>query len=238
MISIHVSAVCRVRDGYTGQIMRPSAITCALDGIPCRPVGKEGGYLVFTNVSHGSHCLSLRCNGYQEEWVEFEADGGTREIDVTMKPGAGYPFRQPVTRLTLTVLKGKKTAAGRAVWLAAAGQEMRIAQTKVEAGEQELRLYCKGTPVPGTYLIEDGKKSEIIVLRALEGEKGILAAPLQKDHSRSKQFLPAQRYHIGDDGIVNAVFRGPCTAQAYTEKEGLVGSVELSEGENQFTVRF
>ena len=237
MISIHVSAVCHVRDGYTGRVMRPSSLVCALDGAACRPVGKEDGCLVLTNLTHGPHRLSLRSRGYQEEWVEFEADGGTREIDVTMKPGEGYPFRQTVTRLTLTVMEKKIPAAGRVIWLAAAGPELKIAQTKAEAGESEPRLFCKGTAVPGVYLIEDGKNSEIVFLRSLEGEKGVLAAPLQKDHSRGRQFLPAQRYHTGEDGVLSAVFRAPCAVQVYAGDAGLVGSVELSEGENQLTVK-
>ena len=99
--------------------------------------------MVFTNLSHGPHQLSLRCRGYLDEWVELAAGGGTLELDVSMKPGEGYPFREPVTRLVLTVLENKTPAAGRTVWLAAPGPEMKIAQSKVEAGEQEVRIYCK-----------------------------------------------------------------------------------------------
>ena len=32
MITIHASAVCRVRDGYTGQPLAGSALLCTLDG--------------------------------------------------------------------------------------------------------------------------------------------------------------------------------------------------------------
>lgn len=237
MISMHASAVCHVRDGYTGRELQPSALICAIDGAPCRPVGKEGGYLVFLNLPHGAHRLSLRCQGYQEEWVEFEADGGTREIDVTMKPGPGYPFRQTVTRLTLTVLEKNAPASGRVLWLAAAGPELKIAQTKVEAGETETRIFCKQTAPPGAYFLEDGKDSEIVILRGIEGEQAVLAAPLKNSHSRSKQFLPAQRYRTGEDGTLTAVFREPCTVQVYAEGAGPAGSVALNEGENRSTIK-
>ena len=236
MISVHASAVCRVLDGYTGREIVPSALLCALDGVPCRPVGKEGGYLVLTNLSHGLHRLSLRCRGYQEEWVEFEADSGTCRFEVTMKPGPAYPFRQTVTRLMLTVSGGNAPAAGRTVWLAAPGPELKLAQTKAQAGDKQFRLYCKGTAVPGVYLLEDGADSEIVSLQSLEGETGLLSEPLQKDHGRGKRFLPAQRYHTGEDGALSAVFRFPCTVQIFTEEAGLAGSVELSEGDNQSTV--
>ena len=80
MITIHASAVCHVRDGYTGRAMEPSSLLCALDGAPVRPLGKPGGYLVLLDLSHGDHRLSLRCHGYQEEWVDFRVGSGTREL--------------------------------------------------------------------------------------------------------------------------------------------------------------
>ena len=236
MISIHVSAVCRVRDGFTGREINPSALTCNLDGVPCRPVGKADGYLVFTDLSKGVQRLSLRCQGYQEEWVELECDGGTREIDVTMKPGAGYPFRGGVTRLKLTVLEKGVPAAGKLLWLAAAGPEVKIAQTKAAAGERQTRVYCKGRAVPGAYLVEDGKDSEIVAVQAFEGENAFFAAPLKKDHSRSRDLYPAQRYHTGEDGTLAAVFREPCTVQVYAPEAGLAGGIDLSEDENDFTI--
>lgn len=237
MISIHASAVCRVRDGFTGRELPASSLLCTLDGVPCRPVGKPGGYLVFTDLPHGAHRLSLRCRGYQEEQVEFQADGGTRELDVSMKPGEGYPFRQAATRLRLTVLGKKGPAAGQIVWLAVPTPEMKIAQGKVEAGEQELRVYCKGSPFFGPCLIEDGKNSEIVTLSALEGERGRLAAPLGSGHSRGRPLLPAQRYRAGEDGVLTAVFRDPCLVQVYVEGRGLAAGSALSEGDNELTVK-
>ena len=237
MISVHASAVCRVRDGYTGRELPASSLLCTLDGFPCRPVGKPGGYLVFTDLPHGPHQLSLQCRGYQEEWVEFQASGGTLELDVSMKPGEGYPFRQAVTRLTLTVLGKKGPAAGQTVWLASPDPEMKIAQNKVEAGEQALRVYCKGPPFFGTCLIEDGRNSEIVTLNALEGELGRLALPLNSGHSRGRPLLPAQRYRAGEDGMLTAVFRAPCPVQVYIEGRGLVASGSLSEGDNALTAK-
>ena len=131
MITFHVSAVCRVRDGFTGRPVEAAALQCALDGRPCRPVGKPGGLLVLVNLSDGFHRLSLKSRGFQEEWVEFAAGAGTWELDVTMKPGPGYPFRGPVTRLALAVTEGGLPAAGRQLWLAApGGPELKVAQTK------------------------------------------------------------------------------------------------------------
>ena len=112
----------RVRDGFTGKILEGSHLQCDLDGARCRPTAKPGGYLVLTDLPAGPHRLSLRCPGYQEEWVEFSAGRDTQELDVTMKPGRGYPLQRDMIRLTLTVTEGGAPAAGRILWLAAPGQ--------------------------------------------------------------------------------------------------------------------
>ena len=43
MIAFHASAVCRVRDGYTGRPLEGASLLCALDGAPGRPLVKPGG---------------------------------------------------------------------------------------------------------------------------------------------------------------------------------------------------
>ena len=172
--------------------------------------------------------------------MEFQADGGTRELDITMKPGAGYPFRQTITRLELTVEAAGHPAAGRQLWLAPSGLfELKLAQTKAEAGEEQLRLYCKGpeerAPM-GAYLIVDGTNSEIVGLLSFAREMGALTTPLRRTNSRGKLLLPAQRYHTGADGKLAAVFRAACTVEVYAEEAGLLASLKLEEGENRQTI--
>lgn len=235
MITIHASVVLCVRDGFTGKAMTPSALVCSLDGLPIRPIGKEGGYIVLTDLAAGPHKLTIRCRGYREEPVEFEADGGTREMDVTLKPGAGYPFRQSVTRLRVRVLeKNAPVAAGR-LWLAA-GQELKIAQAEAGAGEKELRVYCKGAVQPGAYLVEDGEKSEVVFLREAGSEKAVLSEPLQNAHDRGKRLLPAQSYHTDDEGTVTAVFRTSGKVLVFGTEKGLLGSLELIAGDNEAVI--
>lgn len=241
MISLHVSAVCHVRDGYTGKPLEASRLLCTLDGLPCRPVGKPGGCLVLVNLSGGVHRLSLRCPGFQEEWVELAIGRETQEVDITMKPGENYPFQQTVTRLELTVTREGVPAPGELLWLAVSGANpLKLAQSKAEKGEQELRLYCKGPEAAvemGAYLLSDGAKSEIVGLRTLEEERGSLTAPLTHPHSRGKFLLPAQRYHTGADGRLSAVFPSAGTVEVYVEGTGLAASLTLEEGNNQETIQ-
>ena len=240
MITMHASAVCRVRDGYTGQPLEGSALVCTLDGAPVRPLSKPGGLLVLLDLPPGPHRLALRSHGYQEEWVDFQADGGTQELEAAMKPGEGYPFREEVTRLALTLTEGGGPAAGMQLWLAAPARwDLKIAQTKAEAGSDQFRIYCKGSPdevPPGPYLIADGEDSEIVLLRELAEEMGTVARPLSRTHSRSRSLLPAQCYHTGPDGSLSAVFRSACKLELYSETKGLIASLTLEPGENKKTI--
>lgn len=235
MITIHASIVLCVRDGFTGRAVTPSVLVCSLDGVPVRPIGKEGGYIVLTDLAAGPHKLTIRCRGYQEEPVEFEADGRTREMDVTLKPGMGYPFRQSVTRLRARVLEEKVPVAAGRLWLAA-GQEMKIAQAKAEAGETEFRAYCKGAVLPGAYLVEDGEKSEIVFVREAESGTAVLSGPLKNAHDRGKRLLPAQSYRSDDGGAVTAVFPAPGKVLVFDPEKGLLERLELTAGDNEAVI--
>ena len=236
MISFRVSAVCTVRDGYTGRPLSPSALLCTMDGFPCHPVRKSEGYLVFSNLSPGPHRLSLRGAGYQEEWVDFTFQGSAVELDVTMKPGRGYAFRTAYTRLTLTVLRDGGPAAETLLWVAAPSvPEIKLAQTRAEAGSRTFRIFCKGSVrprTPGAYLMADKDKSEILRLVSMDGEMGLLEDPLAFDHSRGRLLLPTQSYHTDGKGILQAVFTEPCTVELFSPEAGLLSPLTLAEGEN------
>lgn len=239
MIQLHVSAVCQVRDGFTGRPMESAGLQCILDGAPVRPVCKPGGYLVLLNLPEGPHRLSLRRAGFEEELTDFSASVGPPEkLYLSLKPAENYVFRQEAVRLHLRLIEKKEPAAGRALWLTVpAAAECRIAQEAAEAGEDQFRIFCKSAaeplPVPGTFLIEDGKDSEIVSLLFAEEETGRLAAPLMRRHKRSKCLLPAQQFRTGRDGWLTAVFRTGGTVAVYEDGRGTVGTLELAESRTE-----
>ncbi len=238
MIRMQVSAVLQIRDGFTGRVVEGSNLLCTLDGAITRPMAKSGGYLVLTNLSVGDHQLLLRCAGYQDEYVDFTVEqSGFRELYVALKPGRQYLFRQNVTRLRLKVPEDQKNSQ---IWISAPGaMECKVAQTKAEAGSTQFRIYCKGNtavlPVPGTFLIEDGENSEVIILKSLAEETGTLESALCRDHGRSRRILPVQKYRCGEDAEIYAAFSGHGTAVVYTSS-GAPVSLELTEGENEWNL--
>lgn len=236
MIHIQVSAVCRVWDGCTGRLLPPGGLRCTLDGALCRPVSKKEGYLVLTGLAAGTHRLVLEQQGYQPEWVEFAAGAGEPPLlNVTMKPGAGYPLAAAVW-LSLQLFRGEAPAAERLLWLAPAGrEEWKVAQPTAEAGSLEVRLFWKGrqTPrTPGDYLLLDGKHSELVELRTMEGERGVLGAPLVHSHKRGTLLLGAQRCHTDGTGALRTALPEPGTVEVYDPETGLLDSLSLSQGEN------
>ncbi len=240
-IAFHASAVFHVRDGYTGASMKPGGLRYFLDGQPCSPVTKNEGYLVLLNLTPGTHTLTMICRGYLDEQVEFVTGEGTLELDVTMKPGPGYPFRQTVTRLTVALTEKGAPAPNHRLWLAyAVGPEIKLAQPKTEAGDTSARLFTKYpdfVSAPAAYLVDDGEESEIALLRALEGETGAFAAPLERAHARGKRLMPAQSYHTGADGCFSAVFRAPCQVVLFDPVQGILAGAELTDGDNRMEAK-
>lgn len=231
MIALHVSAVLLIRDGFTGQAVEGGWV-CILDGVPICPVSKPGGYLVLVDLPEGLHQLRLKTPRFQDEVVDINVEKGkTVSLYPVLKPGAGYFFRC-AARMTLE-LAGVEGP----VWLSPPwGLECKLAQAKAEQGAAELRLFCKGglgrLPIPGPFLLEDGKKSEIIVLESCQGENALLAAPLVRGHGRGRRLLPAGQYRA-EQGVLTAVFPHPGEVFVFCPDREGVKSVVLIEGEHE-----
>lgn len=210
MIVRRASAALLLRDGYTARpLASGAAVFTWLDGRPLRPLWKAGGYLVLTDLPPGTHLLRLRHRCFQEEILELETrEDRCQETEIDLLPGPGYPFRGEPLRLTLTVSSGASPLAGEPVW---AGWQGAVQLKFTREGKDEARLFCKGDPgrlpIPGWFLADDPKNPELVHLRALRGETGILENPLSAAHKRGTLLLPARRYTTGRDGTVHALFR-------------------------------
>lgn len=239
MIHIHANAVLRVLDGFTGQPLPPSALRCTVDGMPFRPLAKDGGYYILTGLPPGEHPVTLQAPRYAGECLTVP--GGpreTRSVLVTMKPGAGYRFGAAVTWLTLRVKAGKKTPApGRRVWIAARNPllELRVAQESLSKGDTGGRLFypasMKSLSLPREFLLADGEQSEICRLEELE--EPCFAAPLAYSHKRGRSMFPAQVYTADEAGEIRAVFREPGAVELLAEGEAKPVSFTLEAGENE-----
>ena len=236
MIRRHVSAALLVRDGFTVRALGSGAqVRCLLDGQPCRPVWKEGGYLILTDLPAGEHLLLLERRGYQRERYQFRAeDGVTAEDSLFLKPGPGYPFPPGTAALELTVLEGAAPAA-QPVWLGMSGPSpLKLAQDG--AAGTRLRLFCGNPgllPVPGSFLLTGPEGGELVHLRSLQGETGELDAPPAGSYGRGAELVPVQPFQPDAGGRLRAVF--PAGGTLWLACAGHTLRLELEAGERTFT---
>ncbi len=236
MIRFTASAVFLLRDGFTGQTLTDGGATrCLLDGRPLRrPLWKREGYLVLTDLAPGEHVLQLSRRGYRDELVPIRAaEGVTTEDTVSLKPGPGYLFPRETVRVKLRFIR-EQGAAGVRVWLGLPLRtRLRLAQERAEAGDGHIRLFCEGNPallpVPGHFLLADGKTPELVYLRSLRGETAELLPPLEKAHGRGAELIPMQPYDADEAGEVQVLLREPGMLTLYREGSVLVRQLQPGE---------
>ena len=217
MIRHAMSAAYLLRDGFTGKVLTDGSSTrCLLDGRPLlRPLWKREGYLILSDLEEGEHTLRISRRGYRDELVTIPAaESRPVEDTITLKPGAGYRFPQETVRVTLTLRRGKDPAAGERLWLGLTQRSrLKLAQEKTEIGDGEARLFCDGNaaqlPIPGHFLLAEGKVPELVYLRSLRGETGAFVPPLALGHSRGAELIPMQSYDMDEAGTVSVLLREP-----------------------------
>ena len=232
MISIHLSVILHVLDGFTDKPTGWGTLRCTVDGRPFRPLVKEGGCYLFLDLPGGAHTITLSGTYYRTEEVRLEA--GCREAIVTMKPDRNYPFGRSCPRLTLRLAE-----PGGVVWAAGMDplHELKIAQTTADAGAREVQLFgrdsAKRLALPREFLLADEKAPEVCCIEELGGTgPTLLSRPLENAHKRGCCLYPAQLYRADAEGVVRAVFREPVQAAFWCPGGRLtIEAVELGENE-------
>ncbi|MBQ9346551.1 MAG: carboxypeptidase regulatory-like domain-containing protein [Oscillibacter sp.] len=235
MIRRRVSAALLVRDGFTGQpFASGSVFLCRLNGLPVRPVFKNGGYLVLTDLKAGEHTLSLSAGGFQTEIVRLTIpENQPLEMEVSMRPGPRYAFPPDTARLHVDLAEGDGPLGGEAFWVGwPAPVQLRLARS-AEAGETgEIRMYCSGAPallpVPGHFLLLDDQQPELVRLKELQHETGVLDGFMAHPHQRGTVFVPAMRFQSGEDGSAELAFPRGGTISLFCR--GRLKNVELGPG--------
>ncbi len=237
MIRRRVSAALLLRDGFTGRTLADgSATRCLLDGRPLqRPVWKRDGYLVLTDLAPGAHELTIRRSGYLDERVALQVEeGAALEDTVSLKPGPGYRFPPETVRVSISLLRGKKAAAGTQLWLGVRQRtRLVLAQEKTEAGDERSRLFCEGSqtalPVPGHFLLADRKAPELVYLRSLRDGTGEFSPPPALAHPRGTELIPVQAYCTDKTGGLRLLLREPGTLAGFCAGQLLEAELQADE---------
>ena len=195
---------------------------------------------MLTDLPAGEHTVTLRRHGYLEETLTVPAaDGRAWEGWTGLRPGPGYAFPAGTAWVCLRLLEKKKPLAGAEVWLAPdGGGRLKLAQDQAKAGDRELKLFYASPesrlPVPGDFLIVDKKNPETAALECMRSGRAGLARPLEYDHARGKELMPAQRYGTGGNGEISCVLRE--SGKLWVLCAGRLSELDVQPGENRLDV--
>ena len=223
MIRRRVSAALMALDAFTGQALG-KRVMCVLDGVPLtRPVYKSDGWLILTDLSPGTHSLSLRCPGFEEKTLSLSGETALEET-VLLSPGQGYAFPRGTVFLPLTLTGTAGTSAR--MFAGMSGARPLKLMKEADAGSVSVKLFVNGTPPrPGWFLV--GRKTpEAVFLRRVSADGDADAAePLTQTRSRGDTLIPVQSLRVTAGTSVKIPFRG--TGTAYLFCRGTLRTIEL-----------
>lgn len=241
MIERKVSVVVQLRDGFLGKPLERVQPQCRIDGVPCQPQIKPGGYLVWVDLPVGSHRLTLFVPGFQTEEIMIEClPHGIWQGSADLKPGAGYPIGKSAVGTRLHILSDGQPLAAQEVWFSVVDRPLfKLAQTRTEAGAQRVRLFRVqkhgAVPVPGVFLLEDNAP-ELLFLQAVAQEEGVLARPLLRAHTRGKALSPAQRDRTDALGMLPVLLREAAKLAVFYD--GMIQYAQIDGGQEQIDLYF
>ena len=241
MIRRRVSTVIRLWDGFLGQAVEAKRAQCQIDGMMCHPICKPEGYLIWTDLAHGVHTLSVAVTGFQPQTLTFS----TSQSDfftgcMVLKPDrARYSVRGLVTQLDLCLQVDGKPLAQAAFWLCASTDPMmKIAQDIVTADSDTVRLFgsrgADALTLPMTFLLHESQYPELIVLCTWDGQNGRVKVPFAYDHRRGSALFAAQQYQTDMQGKACIWMREPGRVLIY--QNGRVNALTLTQGQNTCTI--
>ncbi len=204
-----VSCVFRLLDSLKRMPLTATQAEFILDGEPCKPVYKAGGYFVLIDLPEGAHRIGIRSALFQPD--EFSVtvsyaqafDERRDVVTVMMNPSPLHPMAR-----TGTAVRGCFGGdAPKVFYILGHTNGFKIAEDHAVAGGQQIKLFALGAAVtlPVICLVndKDPKKAEFVEITSVASVSGDvygLAAPLRFAHKRSTELIPMIRYRSGEDG--------------------------------------
>jgi hypothetical protein len=178
----------------------------SLNGEPCKPVYKTGGYFVLIDLPEGTYRIGVRSALFQPDEfavaVSYEKPFDERRdvVTVMMNPSPLHPMAG--TGLAVRGCLGSD--APRVFYILGRAGGFKIAEDHAVAGGQQIKLFAlsKSVTLPLVCLVndKDPRKAEFVEVNAVSDDRYGLAAPLRFDHKRSTELIPMIRYRCGEDG--------------------------------------
>lgn len=219
-ISTKVSLVVSPIDDYTAERRSGGNINVFLNELPQRPVRKNDGYYIFTNLTEGTYTLCLRSDIYLDENITVSLSCLNQQNPIvypTLKPSPNYFFTEGSTLVRASVRDTEGNAMSfvivKAVVLSHDCARARLAQDGAKKGSRQIYVFNMAgkISVGDKYLIK-GKEdigSEVCQIAGTSDETHCfnLNDDLQFDHCRGELLLPVIHTRTDDRGEVVIYFR-------------------------------
>lgn len=194
-------AVCLI-DSCTGSPPK-GTVSVRLEGVKNKPIVKEGGWYVFTELSAGAYTVVVESPWYLQSKHAYVFEGKSSEssiLTLVILPSPAYPFDENATLVRFLLKDSQGHTAPFHIITASVDDETclkaRIAGAAVNKGDSQLSLagltgrICVGEQL---YLQEDQEgQSELCRISSVssDGRSWLLEEPLRFDHERGTKVFP------------------------------------------------
>ncbi|MBO9606504.1 MAG: hypothetical protein J7639_11155 [Paenibacillaceae bacterium] len=212
-----LSLAVRVLDAHTSEAPRQTGAIVALEGIAAKPVRKDDGWYLFTDLTEGAYRLNVTIPDYFPEQLDIRVNDAHSIVYVPLKAKPSFPFRENDTLIRVMFRDGEeRPVAGLALTATVTTEscaKARLMPEQTEAGARELTVgQLAGAMLPGEgYLIQsrtgEGAAERCEIAEA-EGRTVKLKTPLVRPHARGSLLLPVLRTFSSERGEAVIAFPG------------------------------
>lgn len=214
-----LSLAVRVLDAHTSEPPRQTGAIVALDDIAAKPVRKDDGWYVFTDLTEGAYRLNVSIPDYFPEQLDILVNDAHSIVYVPLKAAPSFPFRENDTLLRVVFRDdGDRPVPGLALAATITTEscaKARLMPEQTEAGASELTVgQLAGAMLPGEcYLIQsrtgEGAAERCEIAEAPDRSRTVkLKAPLARPHARGAMLLPVLRTLSSERGEAVIAFPG------------------------------
>ncbi|RAV20504.1 hypothetical protein [Paenibacillus contaminans] len=210
------SLAVRLIDSFTGGAPLGGGTEVALMGTLRKPVRKEGGLFVFTDIAEGDYTLLVTSDIYFGVTVQISSGSSGSIHILPLKPLPQYPFPSGVT-LIRACLRDElnRPLAGVQVTASLLSEDCcraRLAEEAADKGKDEIAVGNLSAPIhPGDIFLLQGVNAKGTELCEIASElktqgRFKLVTPLGSSHKRGAMLLPVFRTRSDERGEVAVAF--------------------------------
>lgn len=249
-VVMQTTLVIQLIDSFTGQPPLAEGLSVTIEGVIRQPVKKRGGFFVFTNLPYGCYEVTIQSGYYYQtsQVIETKEETTLTPFIISLFPRPSHRYASEATLLSVAVECADHRAVPNgsvtATIVTAECSIAKLAQAKVDAGEQQLQLAKASEIYIGDrflFVDKQTKKAEYcsIVGHAQCMSTYQLKEKLTMSFTRGSMLLPTVTTMIDERGHATLLFRKYLTTTYEIELKIEVAdkvierTLTMTEGENK-----